>query len=173
MGKGWVWERGWLDLPYFKNPVRKTSPLYSRYQMTYGWGGKRGGRKTSRITPLQKKVLGAPWSGTFSTPSAVVALFSCFEVQDSAHQKLFWRAGVFFWRVRCLVRFPPPIRLHPPYHGPKISRHSDDLSLRGLNHLEVWQRHHLQETLATLMFFVLWHVCTEGGAAKNATTFLA
>ena len=30
---------------------------------------------------------------------------------DSAHQKSFWRSPkIFVWRVRCLVRFPLPIR---------------------------------------------------------------
>ena len=89
---------------------------------------KRGGWKTSRMTPLPKRVLDPPPPppsyGTFSTPSGVSALFFFFPVQKSTRQSkpeaLLEGSKKSFGRARSLVRFPPPpYVLHPPiYHGP-------------------------------------------------------
>ena len=73
----------------------------------HGGVEKRGGRKTSRRTPLPKTGFGPPplCLGHFLSPSGVVALLSCTEnlIQDSALPKLFWRGPKIFWRGSCLV----------------------------------------------------------------------
>ena len=67
----------------------------------HGGVEKEGEETLMKDTPPRKGVLDPPSSGMFSTPSGVVALFfSCTEIQDPAHQKLFWRGP-------------------KPYHGPR------------------------------------------------------
>ena len=86
---------------------------------------KRGGRKTSRMTPSQKGGLDPP-------PRTVLVCFSCTEIHDKAEQKLFWRGPKIFGRARCLVRVPPPIRFSPPpYHGPNVRLWSEKLEKAG------------------------------------------
>ena len=76
---------------------------------------KRGGRKTSQMTPLPKRGFRPPSYGTFSTALQVSVLcFSCTKIHDRAEQKLFWRGPKIIGRARSLVRFPPPIRFAPP-----------------------------------------------------------
>ena len=79
---------------------------------------------------LQKKVLGPLWSGTFPPPRLSLL---CSPVSKSKTQPTRSSFGgpEFFLEGALSGTFPPPIHLHPPYHGPKISRHSDGLSLRG------------------------------------------
>ena len=88
-------------------------------RMPWG-GGKRGGWKTSRLTPLPKRGFGPPLVRyVFHPPQVSVLCFSCTKIHDRADQKLFWRGPKIFGRARSLVRFPPPIRFAtPPYHGP-------------------------------------------------------
>ena len=87
---------------------------------------KRGGWKTSRMTPLPKSRFGPPSYGTFSTPPQVSVLcFSCTRIHDGADQKLFWRGPKIFGGARSLVSFPPPVRFAPPpYHGPNYPAQS-------------------------------------------------
>ena len=59
-----------------------------------GGGGKRGGRKTSRRTPLPKRGFGPPSYGTFSKAPPRVLLLWFFldkKIHDSADEKLFWK----------------------------------------------------------------------------------
>ena len=82
------------------------------------WGGveKRGGWKTSRMTPLPKRGFGPPLVRyVFHPPQVSVLCFSCTKIHDRADQKLFWRGPKIFGRARSLVRFPPPIRFAPPH----------------------------------------------------------
>ena len=83
----------------------------------HGGVEKRRGRKTSRMTPLPKRVFGPPPRTVRSPPprSGVSALFSCAKIHDRAEQKLFWRGPTIFGRARFLVRFSLPIRFVPPY----------------------------------------------------------
>ena len=82
---------------------------------TGGWK-KRGGWKTSRMTPLPKRGFGPPLVRyVFHPPQVSVLCFSCTEIHDTADQKLFWRGPKIFGRARSLVRFPPPIRFAPPH----------------------------------------------------------
>ena len=82
---------------------------------------KRGGWKTSRMTPLPKRGFGPPLVRyVFHPPQVSVLCFSCTKIHDRADQKLFWRGPKIFGRARSLVRDPPPYVLHPP-----ISRHPD------------------------------------------------
>ena len=81
-------------------------------------GGKRGGRKTSRMTPLPKKGFGPPLVRyVFHPPSGVSALVFLYKNHDRAEQKLFWRGPNIFGRARSLVHFPPPYALQfaPPH----------------------------------------------------------
>ena len=76
---------------------------------------KRWGRRTLRRIPLpQKRFWNPASSGTFPVSQVLLLCFSCTEVEDSAHQKLLSRGPKFFWNVRCLVLFPPPVRFAPP-----------------------------------------------------------
>ena len=85
-------------------------------------GGKRGGWKTSRMTPLPNMGFGPPSVRyVFHPPGVSLLCFSCIKIHDRADQKLFWRGPKIFGRARSLVRFPPPIRFAPPpYHGPRV-----------------------------------------------------
>ena len=77
---------------------------------------KRGGWKTSRMTPLPTRGFGPPLVRyVFHPPQASVLFFSCTKIHDRADQKLFWRGPKIFGRARSLVRFPPPIRFAPPH----------------------------------------------------------
>ena len=94
----------------------------------HGGVEKRGGRKTSRMTPPPKRGFGPPSYGTFSTPpppQVSVLCFSCTKIHDRAEQKLFWRGPRIFGRARSLVRFPPPHTFcYPPISWPKVVPHS-------------------------------------------------
>ena len=92
----------------------KTVTRCEYFSGRHGGGEKRGGWKTSRMTPLPKRGFGPPSYGTFSIP--LTCQCSVFPVQN---QKFFWRGPKIFGRARSLVRFPPPIRLHPPISRPK------------------------------------------------------
>ena len=88
----------------------------------HGGVEKRGGRKTSRMTPLPKRGFGPPSYGTFSTPlRCQCSVFLYKKIHDRADQKLFWRGPKIFGRARSLERFPPPIRFAPPISPPKFS----------------------------------------------------
>ena len=77
---------------------------------------KRGGWKTSRMTPLPKRGFGPPLVRyVFHPPHVSVLCFSCTTIHDRGDQKLFWRGPKIFGRARSLVRFPPPIRFAPPH----------------------------------------------------------
>ena len=96
--------------------------------MTPGGGGwkKGGGRKTSRRIPLpQKRALGPPSSGTFSSSLGVGC--SVFPVQESKTQHTrssFGEVRKICWSLRCLVRFPPPIRFEPPHIMSAFLKHA-------------------------------------------------
>ena len=77
---------------------------------------KRGGWKTSRMTPLPKRGFGTPLVRyVFHSPQMSVLCFSCTRFHDRADPEARWRGQKFFGRARCLVRFPPPIRFAPPH----------------------------------------------------------
>ena len=81
----------------------------------------RGGRKTSRRTPLPKMGFGPPFVWyIFQPPEVSLLCFSCTEIQDSAHQKLFWRGPSIFLEVRCLARCPSPICFCTPISRPNL-----------------------------------------------------
>ena len=107
---------------------------------TTPWGGgkKRGGRKTSRMTPLPKRVLGPPSYGTFSTPLRCQC--SVFPVQKSTteqNRSSFGGVQKFFARVCSLVRFPPPIRFAPPHITAQVNqKNSRRPSIRKTSHTE-------------------------------------
>ena len=82
----------------------------------HGGVEKRGGWKTSRMTPFPKRGFGPPSYGTFSTPLRCQCSVSPVQrPHDRADQKLFWRGPKIFGRAGSLVRFPPPIRFAPPH----------------------------------------------------------
>ena len=82
----------------------------------HGGVEKRGGWKTSRMTPLPKRGFVPPLVRyVFHPPRVSVLRFSCTKIHDRADQKLFWRGPKIFGRARSLVRFPPPIRFAPPH----------------------------------------------------------
>ena len=85
-------------------------------RLCHGGVEKRGGWKTSRMTPLPKRGFGPPLVRyVFHPPQVSVLCFSCTKIHDRADQKLFWRGPKIFGRARSLVRFPPPIRFAPPH----------------------------------------------------------
>ena len=96
-----------------------TCTLYTPTSFIRGRHGgveKRGGWKTSRMTPLPKRSFGPPLVRyVFHPPQVSVLCFSCTKIHDRADQKLFWRGPKIFGRARALVRFPPPIRFAPPH----------------------------------------------------------
>ena len=86
-----------------------------------GWK-KRGGWKTSRMTPLPKRGFGPPLVRyVFHPPQvSVLCFFLCKDPRQSRPEAL-RRGPKIFGRARSLVRFPPPIRFAPPpYHGPSF-----------------------------------------------------
>ena len=100
----------------------RSSPNYCRQSCFRGrLGGveKRGGRKTSRMTPLPKRGFGPPSYGTFSTP--LECRCSVFPVQKSTAEQTRssfggvqnFSGGRVLWYV-----FLPPYVLHPPISWP-------------------------------------------------------
>ena len=81
---------------------------------------KRGGRKTSRMTPLPKRGFGPPSYGTFSTPLRCQC--SVFPVQKSPRQsspKALLEGSKHFRERAFSGTFSSPHTFcTPPYHGP-------------------------------------------------------
>ena len=95
---GWFYASG-------KDSVQK---LHIPGHTRHGGVEKRGGWKTSRMTPLPKRGFGPPLVRyVFHPPQVSVLCFSCTKIHDRADQKLFWRGPKIFGRARSLVRFPP------------------------------------------------------------------
>ena len=81
-------------------------------------GGKRGGRKTSRMTPLPKRGFGPPLVRyVFHPPQVSVLCFSCTKLHHgmTEQKRTLLEGSKMIRRARSLVRFPPPIRLAPPH----------------------------------------------------------
>ena len=82
---------------------------------------KRGGWKTSRMTPLPKRGFGPPSYGTFSTPLRCQC--SVFPVQKATtEQTRSSFGGVQKFSGECVLWYaspPPPSVLHPPMSRPK------------------------------------------------------
>ena len=93
---------------------------------------KRGGWKTSRMTPSPKRGFGPPLLRyVFHPPQVSVLCFLLYKTHDRADQKLFWRGPKIFGRARSLVRFPPPIRFAPPISRPKKSQTKKKVATAG------------------------------------------
>ena len=106
-----------MEKSFFWSDQNQAPKVTNLSEDAMGGVEKRGGWKTSRMTPLPKRGFGAPpRTIRFPPLSGVSALFfSCTKVHDRADQKLFWRGPKIFRRARFLVRFPPPIRFAPPH----------------------------------------------------------
>ena len=91
--------------------------LWSLIRARHGGVEKRGGWKTSRVTPLPKRGSGPPPLARYIFhPSQVSVLcFSCSKIHDRADQMLCWRSPKICGRARSLVRSPPAIRFAPPH----------------------------------------------------------
>ena len=104
-------------------------------------GGKKRGRKTSRMTPSPKGVLDPPSYGTFSTPLRCQC--SVFPVQKSTTEQLFWRGPKelgerVLWYV-CL----PPYVLHPPISRPNFGPPKKFMCLISLERMQKGDPHQL------------------------------
>ena len=95
----------------------------------HGGVEKKRGVEASRMTPLAKRGFGPPPPSydTFSTPfrcqCSVFPVPKTFTAQS--RPEALWRGPKIFGRARSLVRFPPPIRFAPPYHGPSVYNGSE------------------------------------------------
>ena len=88
--------------------VRNSGPQKPQIQRTpWGGGGERGGRKTSRMTPLPKRVLDPPRTVRFPR---VVALFFL-----RADQKLFFEGSRIFRESLFSGTFSSPHTFAPPH----------------------------------------------------------
>ena len=111
----------WKDLVLADQELWDFGTKISTLPMRGRHGGveKRGGRKTSRMTPLPKRGFGPPSYGTFSTPLACRC--SVFPVQKSTTEQTrssfggvqYFSGGRILWYV-----FLPPYVLHPPISWP-------------------------------------------------------
>ena len=82
---------------------------------TMGGVEKRGGRKTSQMTPLPKRGFGPPpRTVRFPPLSGVSALFFLYKNPRQRGPEALLEGRKIFGRARSLVRFPPPIRFAPP-----------------------------------------------------------
>ena len=108
-----------------KHGIPRAAPRMAISQRTPWGGGKRGGWKTSRMTPLPK---GGFWTpppsyGTFSTPLRCQC--SVFPVQKSTTEQTrssFGGVQKFSGeRVLWYVFLPPYVCTPPPYHGPNFT----------------------------------------------------
>ena len=99
-----------------------------------GWK-KRGGWKTSRMTPLPKKGFWTPLVRyVFHPPHVSVLCVSCTEIHDRADQKLFWRGPKNFRESAFSGTFSTPHTFcTPPYHGPKWGLSKCGLGPKGTN----------------------------------------
>ena len=113
---------GWIHsititVAVLASAVTPSFPLIPNYHLEghlirgrHGGVEKRGGRKTSLMTPLPKRGFGCPpVRYVFHPPQVSMLCSSCRNIHDRAAQKLFWRGPKIFGRARSLVRFPPPI----------------------------------------------------------------
>ena len=113
---------GSVPEPPHKVKAQNESPEPYNQRTPWGVEKKRGG-KTSRWTPLPKRVLDPLSSGTASTP--LRCRWSAFPVQKSKTQHYRgsfggvqnFSAGGVVWHV-----FLPPYVLHPPISGPNTSQ---------------------------------------------------
>ena len=109
--------------PFAKTLAHRLSQLGGKLFSEDAMGGwkKRGGRKTSRMTPLPKRGFGPPSYGTFSTPLACRCFV--FPVQKSTTEQTRssfggvqnFSGGRVLWYV-----FLPPYVLHPPISWPNF-----------------------------------------------------
>ena len=103
-----------------KQSVRTGALIRGRH----GGVKKRGGWKTSRMTPLPKRGFGPPLVryvfhppqvSVFPPPSGVSALFLLYKNPRQSRPEALLEGPNIFGRVRSLVRFPPPpMRFAPP-----------------------------------------------------------
>ena len=94
--------------------------LGSSWWFSMGGVEKRGGWKTSRMTPLPKRDFGPPSYGTFSTPLRCQC--SVFPVQNSTTEQTrcsFGGVQKFSGERVLWYVFLPPYVLHPPISRPK------------------------------------------------------
>ena len=103
------------------NSVKLPCPHLVFFRGRHGGVEKRGGRKTSRRTPLPKRGFGPPSSGTFfPPPSGVAPLFFLYKKPKLSTPEALWEGSEIF-SGGCVVWyvFPPPLRFAPSlYHGP-------------------------------------------------------
>ena len=85
---------------------------------------KRGGRKTSRMTPLPKRGFGPPLVRyVFHPPQVSVLCFSCTKISTTEQPKSSFGGVQKFSGERVLwYVFLPPYVLHPPISRPKRKR---------------------------------------------------
>ena len=96
----------------------------------HGGVEKRGGWKTSRMTPLPKRGFGPPLYGTFSTP--LTCQCSVFPVQKSTTEQTrssFGGVQKFSGERVLWYVFHPPYVLHPPISRPKNRAHMESRDL--------------------------------------------
>ena len=92
-------------------------PKYSEDAVGGGGGKKilRGGRKTSRMTPLPKRGFGP----------LISALFLLYKSPRLSRPEALLGGSRNFREGACLVRFPPPIHFAPPpMSWPKVHQNS-------------------------------------------------
>ena len=98
-----------------------SSTKLCRFSGRHGGVEKRGGWKTSRMTPLPKRGFGPPSYGTFSTP--LTCQCSVFPVQKSTTEQTrssFGGVQKFSGERVLWYVFHPPYVLHPPISRPKL-----------------------------------------------------
>ena len=101
---------------------------------------KRGGWKTSRMTPPPKK--GCHWTPPrtvrFHPPQVSVLCFACTKSTTEKTRSSFGGVQKFLGERVLWYVFLPPYVLHPPYHGPKslaASFYSSEGHIRTFLHL--------------------------------------
>ena len=78
------------------------------------WKRRREENLTNDTPP--KKCFWSPFVWyVFHPPRVSLLFFPCTRVEDWPDQTLFSRGPEIFWRVRCSVRSPPPLRFAPPH----------------------------------------------------------
>ena len=81
---------------------------------------KRGGRKTSRRTPLPKRGSGPSRTVRFPPPRVSLLLFSCTDPTTEQTRSSFGRVQKFFWRVFSGMFSYPHTFCTLPYHCPRF-----------------------------------------------------
>ena len=109
-----------------KNQIREVlqrNEFRSSLRGRHGGVEKRGGRKTSRMTPLPKRGFGPPLiREVFHPPQVSVLCFFLYKKSTTEQNRSSFGGSKNFREIALSGKFSSPHTFAPPYHGPNLPR---------------------------------------------------